>query len=76
MKGQSNETLSGQQRDHIRHHLRVILGKKDGAIADSLRALDAAAGEVPGELRHYLRKRSYAKAEIWLDGGQPPHGTC
>jgi len=76
MEGQSKETMTGPLREHIRHHLRVILGKEEGAIADSLRALDAAAGEAPGELRHYLRKRSYAKAEIWLDGGQPPHGTC
>jgi hypothetical protein len=28
------------------------------------------------ELRHYLAKKSYRKARIWLEGGDPEAGAC
>jgi len=68
--------MTEEQIERTRHHLRVILGKEEGVLADSLSVLDAVAADAPGELRHFLQNRSYAKAEIWLDGSQPPRGTC
>ena len=31
---------------------------------------------LPGDLDHYLRRRSYEKALVFLDGGTPGAGTC
>lgn len=46
----------------IRQNLGVILGENEGDLRSALRELDQAAGQTTGELRHYLSKRSYAKA--------------
>jgi len=32
--------------------------------------------DVPPDLRHYLLKRSYQKARVWLEGGDPEAGAC
>lgn len=57
--------------EDIRRHLEVILGMRvDGDMTESLAALDGAAEtdaiELDSHLRHYLRKRSYAKAHAFL----------
>jgi hypothetical protein len=31
---------------------------------------------LPGDLDHYLRRRSYEKALAYLNGGTPGAGTC
>jgi hypothetical protein len=47
---------------------------------ESIRLLDAevvtADSGLPGDLDHYLRRRSYEKALVFLDGGTPGAGTC
>ena len=52
---------------------------KDGLLA-CMQVLDAevAAPEsgLPGDLDHYLRRRSYEKALVFLQGGTPGAGTC
>ncbi len=69
-----------------RHRIREALlaltqpGVGKEALLESIRALDAevAAGDsgLPGDLDHYLRRRSYEKALVFLDGGAPGAGTC
>ncbi len=62
------------------------------ALLDGIKAADAAAietelghldrllaehgGEDSPQLRHYLERRSYAKALDFLGGGRPAAGTC
>jgi hypothetical protein len=52
---------------------------KEGVL-ECIRTLDAeVAGPdsgLPGDLDHYLRRRSYEKALVFLRGGQPEAGTC
>lgn len=52
---------------------------KEAVLAD-VRLLDEelrAPGEpLPGDLDHYLRRRSYEKALAFLLGGSPEAGTC
>jgi hypothetical protein len=47
---------------------------------ESIRALDAEVAQptsgLPGDLDHYLRRRSYEKALVFLEGGTPGAGTC
>ncbi len=38
--------------------------------------LKPGAVPLPGDLDHYLRRRSYEKALIYLKGGTPGAGTC
>jgi len=49
-------------------------------ILQALRQLDAeissADSGLPADLDHYLRRRSYEKALIYLQGGKPGAGTC
>ncbi|MEY2751917.1 MAG: hypothetical protein RLZZ550_1888 [Verrucomicrobiota bacterium] len=69
-----------------RHRIREALlaltqpGVGKEALLESIRALDAevAAGDsgLPGDLDHYLRRRSYEKALVFLEGGTPGAGTC
>lgn len=67
----------------IRQHLGVIIDKAStpAALAAAVKELDAVvAGEfdqLPGDLRHFLSRRSYHKAVLWLDGTGPiPRGIC
>ena len=50
------------------------------ALLESIRVLDAEVAQpvsgLPGDLDHYLRRRSYEKALVFLDGGTPGAGTC
>jgi hypothetical protein len=49
-------------------------------ILQALKSLDAeissADSGLPADLDHYLRRRSYEKALIYLQGGKPGAGTC
>jgi hypothetical protein len=49
-------------------------------ILKALKILDAeissADSGLPADLDHYLRRRSYEKALIYLQGGKPGAGTC
>jgi len=57
---------------------RPGVGKE--ALLEAIRLLDAevasADSGLPGDLDHYLRRRSYEKALVFLDGGTPGAGTC
>tara|TARA_A100001037_G_scaffold242005_1_gene222340 strand:- start:177 stop:395 length:219 start_codon:yes stop_codon:yes gene_type:complete len=64
-------------------HLRTIAkpdAAKSGDLAKAIRTLDeilASRGkELPGRLRHFLENRSYQKALVFLEGGEPEKGTC
>ncbi|GDY17741.1 hypothetical protein LBMAG55_10640 [Verrucomicrobiota bacterium] len=69
-----------------RHRIREALlaltlpGVGKEAVLESIRLLDAevvtADAGLPGDLDHYLRRRSYEKALVFLDGGTPGAGTC
>jgi hypothetical protein len=49
-------------------------------ILQALKQLDAEISSpdsgLPADLDHYLRRRSYEKALIYLQGGKPGAGTC
>jgi hypothetical protein len=49
-------------------------------ILDAIKVLDAEVSSpdsgLPADLDHYLRRRSYEKALILLQGGKPGAGTC
>ncbi|NDV62989.1 hypothetical protein G0Q06_11045 [Puniceicoccales bacterium CK1056] len=62
--------------EDIRRHLAVILGIDKGDLAEAISALDAAKLSATGHLSHYLAKRSYQKAWILLEGGDPEKGIC
>lgn len=63
-------------RATIRQHLAVILGHASGDLAASIQALDTLKSEARGHLAHYLAKRSYQKAWVLLEGGDPEKGVC
>ena len=51
-----------------------------GELGASLCRLDAVAKdpeiELHPRLRHFLENRSYGKALIWLEDGEPEKGVC
>jgi hypothetical protein len=66
--------------DALTHYLHSIVQpqalSEPVAIATALRALDLFCrenAEIHPRLRHYLEKRSYAKALAWLDNPDLPH---
>lgn len=64
----------------IYEHLESLVVKKEN-IRESLIALDAIAADasrgLPGDLAHYLQRRSYEKAWAWVNEGRDiPKGTC
>tara|TARA_B110000285_G_scaffold148890_1_gene166209 strand:+ start:1414 stop:1668 length:255 start_codon:yes stop_codon:yes gene_type:complete len=72
------ETI-GMDHDQLRMDLEYITQVRDLPAEESLRSvlarLDACA-QTPGlhdRLEHYLTKRSYAKALVWLDNPDSPH---
>jgi hypothetical protein len=54
-------------------------GPKPG-LAEALQGIQDTARRLPpgtsGELLHYLGKRSYEKARLWLEGKDPEQGVC
>ena len=63
-------------REQIRSHLAVVLGKEPGDLPAAIGVLDELRGSARGHLAHYLAKRSYQKAWILLEGGDPEKGVC
>ena len=49
-------------------------------LLEAIQALDAEIASpqsgLPADLDHYLRRRSYEKALVYLQGGKPGAGTC
>lgn len=68
----SEENLTEQ----IMEHLEVVLQKRPGDLGAAIRQLDAVRARATGHLSHYLAKRSYQKAWILLNGGDPEKGVC
>ncbi|MGC9451555.1 MAG: hypothetical protein ACP5I4_08920 [Oceanipulchritudo sp.] len=68
--------MSTESTDEIRACLAVVLGRKEGDLRLAIRHLDLLRESVRGHLGHYLGKRSYQKAWILLEGGDPEKGTC
>lgn len=69
--------------DDVLQSLRIIVNPGSvgsGDLASAIRSLDEVLGdeekELPGRLRHFLENRSYTKALIFLEGGEPEKGTC
>ncbi len=65
------------------NHLRVInspaqsvVGELPMAIQALDKVLDERGNELHGRLRHFLENRSYQKALVFLEGGEPEKGTC
>jgi hypothetical protein len=68
--------MKTEEIEDIRRHLAVILGKEQGDLAQAIGSLDRLKESVSGHLSHYLAKRSYQKAWILLEGGDPEKGIC
>jgi len=63
-------------QEEIRSSLAIVLGKEQGDLQEALVRLDGARASVTGPLGHYLSRRSYEKAWILLEGGDPEKGVC
>jgi hypothetical protein len=68
--------MDEQLRTKILEQLAVILGHSGGDLAAAIACLDELRPSVTGHLSHYLAKRSYQKAWILLEGGDPEKGAC
>ncbi|MEM8550574.1 MAG: hypothetical protein AAGF10_07265 [Verrucomicrobiota bacterium] len=66
--------------DDIHQNLESLIVKKDNirtAIANLDTIFVQHKDELPGDLAHYLERRSYEKAWLWVnDGKHIPRGTC
>ena len=69
--------------DEIKVCLQTITNPKDakpGELHQALRTLDSIlvhdSLEIDPKLKHFLEKRSYQKAVIWIDGEKPEKGVC
>ena len=70
-------------KDEIRVSLKAIVSpveNKQTDLVEALRTLDAIVsnhfGDLHPQMRHFLQNRSYEKALLWLDGGEPEKGVC
>jgi hypothetical protein len=74
--------MDATRRERIQGALLVLTqpGVSKEALLGALSALDAEVKSpdsgLPGDLDHYLRRRSYEKALLFLQGQQPSAGTC
>ena len=68
--------MNTQTIQQIRDNLAVILGHKAGCLPEAIAALDEMKDSAEGHLGHYLSKRSYQKAWVYLDGDKPESGIC
>jgi hypothetical protein len=69
--------------DEMINCLNIITKPKDaptGSLAKALQKLDEIvldpSNELHPRLKHFLQNRSYEKALIWLNDGQPEKGIC
>jgi hypothetical protein len=63
--------------------LKIIINPKtavSGSLLKALSTLDeivaSPSSNLHPRLKHFLQNRSYEKALIWIEGGQPDKGTC
>jgi hypothetical protein len=68
--------MNSKTEHDIRQCLAIILGKESGDLETAIRMLDTLKESAKGHLAHYLTKRSYQKAWMLLEGGDPEKGTC
>lgn len=68
--------MTTETEAHIRDSLEIILGREKGDLAEAIARLDRLKGLARGHLGHYLANRSYQKAWILLEGGDPEKGVC
>ena len=54
----------------------IVVGELPIAIQALDKVLAERGNELPGRLRHFLENRSYQKALVFLEGGEPEKGTC
>ena len=65
--------------DKIRADIECIVGKRTmlegDAMGEVLKRLDQVSqiDDLPEQLKHYIKKRSYVKALAWLDDPETPH---
>jgi hypothetical protein len=70
------------RRQRIQEALEALSqpGLPKAGLLECMRVLDAEVAApdsgLPGDLDHYLRRRSYEKALVYLQGGTPGAGTC
>ena len=69
--------------NEIRESLLAIISPNDKGHTDlvvALRKLDETVQqkgtEMNPRLRHFLENRSYEKALLWIEGGEPEKGVC
>ena len=69
--------------EEIKKCLRTITAPRDarpGELGKSLQRLDEIAKDTGSglhpRLRHFLENRSYGKALLWLEDGEPEKGVC
>jgi len=62
---------------------RIQEGKATGQpmnLMPVFQSLDKLAAQLPpgssADLRHYMAKKSYQKARLWLEGQDPEQGAC
>ncbi len=74
--------MDSAREQRILEALRTLArpGLGQQGLLDCISSLDAevasADSGLPGDLDHYLRRRSYEKALHFLQGGTPGAGTC
>ena len=68
--------MTEDEKQQLRDHLAVILGHRSGDLPAAIAGLDQLKGSATGHLAHYLSKRSYQKAWILIEGGDPEAGNC
>lgn len=67
--------------EQIKRRLQLITNPKQaqpGELFESLKILDdyAQQDDIHPRLKHFLEKRSYQKALVWMDGNEPEKGVC
>jgi hypothetical protein len=69
-----------QIKDALISLLNGIKASDGAAVSQAMAVLDdivARQGDsLPPQLGHFLERRSYAKALVWLGGEAPAAGTC
>jgi hypothetical protein len=67
----------------MKNCLKIITNPKtaaSGSLSKALSTLDeivaSPSSNLHPRLKHFLRNRSYEKALVWIEGGQPEKGTC
>jgi hypothetical protein len=69
--------------EDVLNYLKIInnpTGQKAGSLSHALKSLDEIVhnsnADLHPRLKHFLQNRSYGKALIWLNEGEPEKGSC